>query len=214
MAAAANISNSTAFRLLATMRQAGFVDQGLEGDYIPGPQLISLLHALDQWSDIRPAARLATIALRDRLDETSSFFVLSGGERLCIEAAESRRLVRRSCPPGLRAPIHLGAAGKVLIAFGDTESLLGRIETAGDSFALTTGERRTVEELRQECVRVRQEGYAFSRQESTLESWAVATPFWVAGHLAGALSVAVPMTRNESSYIEKVIAEVREGVPA
>ena len=165
-------------------------------------------------SPLRIANRIHQINLRDRLDETCAFFVLSGRDRLCIESAESRRPVRRTCPPGLRAPFHLGAAGKVLLAFGDTEALLGQIQVEDGRYQLATGQLRAIDELRAECSAVGRDGYAFSRQESTLESWAVAVPFFVNGEFAGALGVAVPMTRDDPAHHQEVINQAKETATA
>lgn len=100
LAGHSGVSLSTASRLLGTLKATGYINQDDDGTYIPGPELTAMISATDQWAGIRSIAVDTVQALHDLVDETSAFFVRAGHDRLCIESAESTRLVRRVCQPG------------------------------------------------------------------------------------------------------------------
>ncbi|MBB3773843.1 DNA-binding IclR family transcriptional regulator [Angulomicrobium tetraedrale] len=191
MAAAANISVSTASRLLGTLVAHGFAVQGSNNRYVPGLALTTLLHETDRWAPLRMLAAESTSALCTELDETSAFFVQFGDDRLCIDSAESSQLVRRVRLTGEKGKIYRGAAGKVLLAFSTDEAV---DEVLGDmvSFEIPGQQDRTVEELKAELAQTRTQGYGFSHHESTGGSWSVAAPVFIRGKLVGALAAVIP----------------------
>ncbi|MBS0248918.1 MAG: IclR family transcriptional regulator [Proteobacteria bacterium] len=207
---AVGISPSTASRLLNTLQAKGFVANTDENKYVPGIALTSLLYSTDQWAPLRKVARAATEALRTELDETVAFFVRTESDRLCIESAESAQVVRRICQPGERKTIIRGAAGKALLAFGDDRNPWPSLFGADDRFELATESVRTVAELKKECEQIRKQGYAFSRQESTMESWAVAAPVYLDGKPVGVLSAVIPLTRFSEAVLVRVIKATKD----
>lgn len=214
LAGAAGVSLSTASRLLATLKMADFLEQDGDGQFIPGPELTALLYASDQWSGIRKLASEAATSLRDELDETVAFFVRAGNDRVCIESAESARLVRRVCHPGERGPVYLGAAGKALIAFSNAEHGYLGLPPGTDQFTTESGAVRTLADLRAECAIIRHQGMAYSGRESTEESWAVAAPVFRGDVLLGVLAVVVPMTRSDEQYIVKIQVALQKAAAA
>ncbi|MEH1016217.1 IclR family transcriptional regulator C-terminal domain-containing protein [Micromonospora sp. CPCC 206060] len=214
LAGEAGVSLSTASRLLATLKMADFLEQDKDGQFVPGPELTALLYSSDQWSGIRKLAGVAVSSLRDELDETVAFFVRSGNDRVCIESAESGRLVRRVCHPGERGPVYLGAAGKALIAFSNSEHSYLGLPPGTDEFKTESGAVRTLADLRAECAVIRERGMAYSGRESTEESWAVAAPVLRGDLLLGVLAVVVPMTRSDEQYVAKIQTALQRAAAA
>ncbi|MGH3220838.1 MAG: IclR family transcriptional regulator [Streptosporangiaceae bacterium] len=211
LAANSQVSLTTASRLLGTLKAAGYVSQQPDGTYIPGPEISAIVSTSDQWASVRSTALRCVEALHANTNETSAFFVRTGHHRLCIESVESSRLVRRVCPPGERGPVHLGAAGKALIAFSNAEDGPLGLPSDTERFPTAVGDSRTLEELRAECHRIREQGYAFSAMESTSESWAAAAPIYQNNALIGVLTIIVPLTRSDDTYI-KELAELTKKV--
>lgn len=205
LATAVGISPSTASRLLNTLQAQGFVTNTDQNKYVPGLALTSLLYSTDQWAPLRKTAREATGALRAELNETSAFFVRSESDRLCIEAAEGGEVVRRVCQPGERKKVYRGAAGKALLAFGAEADPWPELLGPEDRITTATNSVRTVAQLRLECEEIRRNGYAFSRQESTLESWAVAAPIYIDLTFVGVLTAVIPLTRFSDAALAQVI---------
>lgn len=209
MAAAANISLSTASRLLGTLVSHGFVAQGSNNHYVAGLALTTLLHETDRWAPLRALAAEATSVLCTELDETSAFFVQFGDDRLCIDSVESSQLVRRVRLTGEKGKIYRGAAGKVLLAFSAddvVDDILGDMV----SFEIPGQPNRTVEELKAELVQTRTQGYGFSHHESTGGSWSVAAPVFIRGKLVGALAAVIPDHRfGQEALSETIKATMR-----
>lgn len=208
MAAAANISVSTASRLLGTLVAHGFAAQGSNNRYVPGMALTTLLHETDRWAPLRMLAAESTSALCSELDETSAFFVQLGDDRLCIDSAESSQLVRRVRLTGEKGKIYRGAAGKVLLAFSTDETvddILGDLQ----SFDIPGQGSRTVEQLKAELALTRTQGYGFSHHESTSGSWAVAAPIFIRDKLVGALAAVIPDHRFSQEALAAAIEATR-----
>jgi len=92
-----------------------------------------------------------------------------------------------------RVPLHCGASGKVVLAFGPPE-LLARTVEGG----LAPRTRRTItdpERLVAELERVREQGYAVDRQELVEGYGAVAAPVRVGSEVIAALTVVAPISR-------------------
>jgi len=92
-----------------------------------------------------------------------------------------------------RVPLHCGASGKVVLAFGPPE-LFARTVGAG----LVRRTRRTItdpQRLAAELERVRGQGYAVDRQELVDGYGAVAAPVRAGGAVIAALTVVAPISR-------------------
>jgi DNA-binding IclR family transcriptional regulator len=171
LAVAADVPVPTAIRILKTMESCGFVRRAEDGSFAHGPAAIWMAVRLDPQGAIGHAIRQATQDLSDRFNETAAFFMQDRNERVCVASAESGREVRWVCQVGQRMPVHLGAAGRILVAFGlsDTTDL--------------------------EVAAIRGMGYATTELESTNDSWGVAAPVFEGGVFYGALACGIPVSR-------------------
>lgn len=204
LAAAADVPVPTAIRILKTMERCGFVRRDADGSFSHGPAAIRMAVQLDPLGAIGHAIREATRELGERFDETAGFFMRDRNERVCVASVESGREVRWVCPVGQRMPVHLGAAGRVLVAFG-----------LGDQGSLEPG----APEL--EITAIRRMGYATTERESTNDSWGVAAPVYERGTFYGALACGIPVSRATPRLREQLIdacvsaaAAVSDGPPS
>lgn len=205
------IAMPTALRLLRTLEAVGYVRRAPDGSFFAGPELLRLSLAIDRDGIVGSLVRSTLEDLRNRFDESAAFFVQDQSGLLCVGAMESTQLVRRVYPPAHRVPLHVGAAGKVFLTFGDTEELLGRVrETTAGTFTKATGSSHNVDELQDVIAETRDAGYAKSSQETSLESWGVAAPVFMQSQLLGALCFGVPISRRQPGYEEKLGVACRE----
>ena len=204
LARESEMSLSTVIRLLRTLEDAGWVQRGADRRYELGRTALSFSQSLHAFGWMLSAADALVSRARDRVNETCGLHVPDGAERVCVAAAQSRNPVRHVVAVGSRAPIWLGAGGKVLLAVDDSEPLWSRISSNAGRYELQGGRTRPLSELREECERVRLNSRAFSSQEWTEDSIGIAVPVFLGGSFIGSLGAAIPALRATARSQEEI----------
>jgi DNA-binding IclR family transcriptional regulator len=160
--------------------------------------------------DLRPVCTPYLERLRQATNETVSLYIRMGDCRVCIEELESGQEIKYSQTVGLTAPLHVGAPGKVLLAFlplAELEALLATLPlTAVTSHTITDREQ-----LLEELNTVRQQGYAVSIGERSPWASAAAAPIWDwSGKPIAALSVLGPSQRLTSEVLPALGQQVQQ----
>jgi IclR family KDG regulon transcriptional repressor len=203
LASAADLPVPTAIRILKTMEASGYVSRDADGTYSYGPSAMRVAVKLDPRGAISHTIRLATQELSAKFNETAAFFMRDRNERVCVESAESTREVRWVCREGQRMPVHLGAAGHVLVAFGiqdaEAQQSTGTGGAAYGNLQLTA---------------IRQMGYATTELESTNDSWGIAVPVYEEGVFYGALACGIPLSRATETLRVQVTEACLAGAKA
>jgi DNA-binding IclR family transcriptional regulator len=141
IADATDLYKSTVLRLAATLEAEGFLVRGADRLFRPGQELWRLgalyQRSLDLGDLVRPCLR----RLVDATGETASFYIADGNERICLYRLNSPRSVRHHLEEGQRLPIDRGAAGRVLVAFGNGGDDPGSRAIRARGFHLSAGER-------------------------------------------------------------------------
>lgn len=195
------IHKSTAVRLMQTLESLGFLvqDKG-SGVYRLGPAVVELARGfLVSREDLITAASYEAHSLREVTGETVSVYVRQGDRRVCVYRLESPHALRRSVSVGEAFPLHMGASGKVLLAYlseAEIEEILTRAPIEPEA------RQRLQEELR----RVRENGFAISWEEREAGIAAVAAPIMDGkGIPLAALSVSGPTHRLTRSTLESFV---------
>jgi DNA-binding IclR family transcriptional regulator len=172
---------STILRLLASLLRAGYVVQRLDGRYAIGPASVRLNLAYERQTPLRQHVLPVLQELVRQGTESASFHVRHDAEtRLCLLRVNSSHPTLDRVEAGNILPLQQGAAGRILLAFGD-ESAPQHESLRKDGCALSTGERDP------SCA-------------------GLAVPvFGPAGRLAGALSLSGPKER----FTPETIARMR-----
>lgn len=197
-------AKSTVHRILSTLEARGFVRQDpATGRYHLGLKALELAGAYLAQSDLPTVAYPEMVHLRDEVEETVSLYVRDRGDRVRVQKAEGRHGVRRVVGLGQRLPLHLGASGKVLLAFTpepERSRLLANLERQHGV---------EVEPFRRMLEEVRRQGWAVSAEEREQGVASVAAPiFDRSGQVVAALAVSGPVQR----FDEEAIARYREKV--
>lgn len=184
-----DLHKSTVHRLLASLESKGFIRRHHSTDkYRLGWSILELVSNVYQSDALSSIVLPEMTRLRDQLGETISLYVRSGSERIRIQAVESNQPVRRVANIGSRLPLHVGASGKVLLAF-DQEPWDQLLQEC-----CPTDVNR--EEFLQSLTATRDHGYAVSIEEREPGAAAVAAPiFSRQGEILAALSVSGPVDR-------------------
>jgi DNA-binding IclR family transcriptional regulator len=198
----ANVSSSTAGRLMAEMKHIGILQQNSSTrGYSLGSKLLAWSGVYMDTLDLRSVALPYMEELRRTTRETVTLYLLDGNERLCVERMESRHGVRMVSRVGQRLALYAGSAGKAILAFL-TEEQLNIILNSSELKAFTANTIVDVAALRGELVKIRQQGYSVSHGEWILEASGVAAPILRKdGEVVGALSISGPSSRFTTDKI-------------
>ena len=118
LAAETGLHSSTAFRILDSMLSNGFVERDAAGKYQLGRKLLSLGSRVRSQSDVHQIALPVMTRLRDELGESINLTIREGDEVVYIEKATPNRMMHVQQLVGSRAPLHVTAVGKLMLAKG------------------------------------------------------------------------------------------------
>src|SRR5690625_4770598 len=102
--------------------------------------------------------------------ETIELNIIDETNRFCIEKIDSPLAVRNFVQVGDRHPLHLGASGKSLLAFVEQKEQEKIISQLSKQYEFN------VQELRKDLQAIKEAGYAFTKGERVVGSFAVSAP--------------------------------------
>lgn len=198
-----DLSRPTLYRLLQTLDQKGFVvSNGNPQRFALGPSVGRLANLWTSRSGITPAAQPVMQRLWETTGETVSLLVHQGLQRVCLAELASRQPLSFRRGHGYSEDVCKGASGRAILAFlDDPQNYLP--DTISSAFR---------EAFLRELNRVREIGYATSRDELIRGAVAVAAPFFGAnGRVLGSLAVFGPSVRLNQERIDTIASELVEG---
>ena len=168
----AGLGKSTIHRLLASLMQAKFVRMEPKSHrYTLGSGLLQLTTTWFSEIKVRTVALPHLRALRGTTKETVSLNVRDGDSRVAIERLDTSQEVRFVVDLGRHLPLHIGAAGKAILAFLPEPEIHGILDTA-DLDQPTT--KRVLRELSE----IRRVDTAYSRGERVPGSRSISAPIF------------------------------------
>jgi DNA-binding IclR family transcriptional regulator len=199
---ALDMPKSSTHRLLNDLAALGIVRRTEDGLYSLGPRLLYWGEAAADTFDLRAVAEAPMRSLRDQIGESVHLYIRENDTRICIAAVEGRHVLRPFIQLGRPLPLRVGAAGKLLLAFADSqvqELELGRARDEASSRPNTPGAN-----LEEQLELIRVEKWATSIGEREEGVSAVATALVDArDRVVAALSISAPATRlGEDRFAE------------
>ena len=205
LAERAGLNTSRTFRLLSTLAAHRLVDRvGESSVYTLGTQALVLGIAAGRQIDLAAASQGPLMQLAESVNEACQVRLRDGEETVCIARVESTQVVRVHGTIGNRRPIHVGASGKLLLAFaGDAEQ---SVLLARRMRAFTKETRVNAAELKEELLGIRELGYAISRGEATAGVVAIAVPIMASdSHVLAALGVSIVAARFVEANLPDIV---------
>jgi DNA-binding IclR family transcriptional regulator len=189
------LPRATAFRLLSTLEECGFVVKD-GGDYTLGFKLFVLGNIVAEELDLRRQAHRHLEALRDTTGETVQLAVLENWNIVHLDRALSRQSVAYMVSHvGAILPAYCTALGKALLAFRD-EDLVYAWASTQEFVRLTANTVPSAEHLMEELRRIRERGYSIDNEERELGVRCVGAPvFDREGQAIAAISLGAPTGR-------------------
>jgi len=205
LSAETGLHPSTAFRILSSLVEHGFVERTARGSYHLGVKLMQLGSRVHASVDIRKIALPLMEKLRDRLGETVNLTVREDDEVVYIERSLAKRMIRVEQVIGSRAPLHVTAVGKLIL--GDQGEAACRSYAKRSKLpAYTVNTRTKITALLQDCVASAKRGYALDNEEAELGVGCIGTLIHDAsGHVVAGLSVSAPIERRRDEWIAQVM---------
>jgi DNA-binding IclR family transcriptional regulator len=211
LSAETGLHPSTAFRILSSLAEHGFVERTSRGSYQLGVKLMQLGSRVSSAVDIRKVALPLMESLRDRLGETVNLIVRENDEVVYIERALARRMMRVEQVIGSRAPLHVTAVGKLMLG-EQGEAACRSYAKRSKLPAYTVNTRTRVTALLEDCIVAAKRGYALDNEEAELGVGCIGTLVRDAsGHVVAGLSVSAPIERRRDEWTAQVM-EVGEQI--
>lgn len=207
------LHKNNVFRLLATLEQAGYIEQVAEDDqYRLGLRCLDLGHSYSRSRPLLRCAQPALAGLVKQLGETAHLGVEEADEVVHLAAEAPTRLLVTSTREGTRLPLYCTALGKVLLAFASDErrGAFDR-ECAGRLEARTPATLVDRDKLFDELGTIAGQGFAVDLEECETGLTCTAAPVHDAsGEVIAALSVSAPMARlTEDDLHRRIVPEVQ-----
>ena len=183
------IPRPTLHRLIAAMRAESLIDmQG--GRFVLGPRLVEWSTLAVHTSDLRQAALASLERLVHLTGETASLYVRVGHQRICLDRMDGPGLLRPAIRIGEALPLHVGSAGRVILAWSDPLEW-------DELWDMSEKEFPTEEPVNPpDWWAIRRQGWVISVRERDDALSSVSVPVLGArGELIAALSVSGPLSR-------------------
>ncbi|MCY0864576.1 MAG: IclR family transcriptional regulator [Sulfobacillus sp.] len=176
LAEAAGMHKSTAYRLLHTLMELGYVEQdGDQGSYRVGIRLVEMGGLATRSWPLHRAAEPVMDRLAEALGEAVNLAVEDGLDMVYVATIDAYNLLRMQLNVGRRAPLHCTAVGKVMLAF--RPELLRRLQTVHPQLRRYTPHTLTDwAALEAELASVREVGFAVDDEEQEVGARCVAAP--------------------------------------
>lgn len=190
------VNKSSAYRLLKTLEDNGYVEQVAEGGkYALGLKVCKFRERVLDRYEIRSIARPYLEELTRLTGEAAGLSVRKGDTIYLIDCLSSPQYLGVVLQVGDREEFHSTAHGKAMFAFlpdEEKERLLDGIPREKHTANTITDEKELLEEARMIIER----GYALDEEETTIGMRCVAAPiFDFSGKVAGAIGISGPVDR-------------------
>jgi DNA-binding IclR family transcriptional regulator len=199
------IPNSTTYRLFATLRERGVLQQKPGTDsYVLGARLLQLADVIRLSLDLRSIALPWMQQLVDGSRETVALVVPTDRQATYIEMIPSPEPMRVIPSDGMSFPLHCGATRRILLAHMDEETreqyLRGRLRS------YTRGTIVDKAELRADLARISARGYAIGNQEIYDGARSLAAPVCDAGNrVIASIGIVGPAHRLTDERIDRLL---------
>lgn len=209
IAQAVGLTRPTAFRLLLSLEQTGFVDR-IDNRYMLGWQMARLGRLADPYTGA--VARIQPIMdeYAERFNETFTFVMVRGeSDHQVIAEASGSRYLQTNQYLGGTYPLHASATGKLILAELSDDKVAEVLPEKLESYTSRT--LTNLDALLQELHHIREQGYSVIEDELEEGLFAAGCPVRdPAGELIGILTINGPTQRFKSDQLPHTIDQLRQ----
>lgn len=204
----ADLHIATVQRILNVLVSRGFASRTGVG-YTAGPAALAVAHAFLMSNPVSALSHQVLQQLAAITQLTASLYVRVEDSRVLVSRVEGKNPLSYVLPVGERLPLHLGGAGKVILAELNGDERTKILDSIDDTeIADSPIPDRAV--LLDQLDAIRTSGYAVSVSERLDGIASVTAPVRTQdGQLAAVLGVTGPETALTATTLDEVISEVR-----
>jgi DNA-binding IclR family transcriptional regulator len=206
---ALQIPKSTAYELVRTLSDSGYLEPSRRGGIFLGRKLFELGMAYRAQVDLLRDGSQIVEDLRDQSGETVQLSVLENDMMLVLLKEEGSHPVRIISRVGSRVPVNWAASGRLLVSDMDDDALTSLLEKSVRQSP--TGRATTdIPKLIQQVRKFRKQGHASELNETNEHAGCVAAPVIDGtGKCVAAISIVAPehrLKQNRESLTQQVRA--------
>ena len=209
LAAVSSLANSTAHRLLVSMKHLGYVEyDDTTGLWSIGIKAFSVGNAYLRKRDFVAQARPYMRELVAEVGETSNIAILKGDRHVFVGQVECKEVMRMVVQIGSEGHVHAAGVGKTLLSAMPEADALAIINRAGLP-KLSEKTITTKQDFLQELKKVRECGYGLDDEEQTPGLRCIASNIYDEyGEAIAAVSISGPSVRIPDERISVVAEQV------
>ncbi len=187
------LPRSSVFRDLKGLVASGFVYQDQRTKrYALGPRILQLGLTARRQLGSEDQVVVPLVELMRHSGESVTFSLVDLPWRICVYMIEAPSELRHFVQVGTRYPLHLGAAGKVILAYLPTDVAAAVLKAHGVG-------RAQGAEISQQLAQIRNRGYAITTAERVAGASSAAAPVFIGDAIYGSVAVAGPTERFNSA---------------
>jgi IclR family pca regulon transcriptional regulator len=188
----------TAFRVVATLEEEGFVERLADGAIQPGVAVLTLGSAALRGSTLVQLSEQPLRHLAEATGETVNLGVLRGDAVLYLARLRNQDLVTANIQVGSTLPAPYTSMGKLLLAYLSPEELRATLSTHVFRTNAGPNAATSIEELEERLAPIREQGYALQDEEVAAGLRSVSVPVFGRDRLpAAAINIAVSTQRHD-----------------
>jgi IclR family acetate operon transcriptional repressor len=211
IAAEVKLVKSSVFRILYTLKEAGYVEQtDSSGVYRLTLKTSGLVRRNIDRLRVTDIARPYLTNLREELDESVALAERRLRSVVLVDVLETSHPLRLSFQIGDDCPVHATALGKAVAAFLPAKELT-QLLSESKLPQYTEHTKTKLLQLKSELARVHKNGYSLNDEETVAGAFLVGAPFFDSTRsVCGAISVNTPTVRCSAKRRQTLIAAVIE----
>jgi len=205
LAAESQLHPSTAFRILSSLTEHQYVERDEAGYYRLGVKLFHLGSRVSRRVGLHQQAKPIMDKLRNELGETVNLTIRENDEVVYVERSISDQMMRVEQVIGSRAPLHVTAVGKLMLAAAGEEECRNYAERTSLP-AYTENTIADIDSLITVTKSLKRDGFAYDNEEAEKGVGCIGVLIYDnAGDIAGGLSISAPIERRKEEWVPIVI---------
>jgi len=205
LSAESELHPSTAFRILSSLANHQYVERDDAGHYQLGIKFLHMGARVRRRVGLRQQAIPIMKQLSDELGETINLTIRENDEVVYVERSTSSQMMRVEQVIGSRAPLHVTAVGKLMLAEDGEEECRKYAERTGLP-AYTENTITDIDTLIDKTKQAKRNGFACDNEEAEKGVGCIGVLIYnSAGKVAGGLSLSAPIERRKEEWVPVVM---------